>query len=53
MIIDGHAHSCGDFYDVDKLISILDELNVDKVVLCPGPKKLRQKSEFTKYFQYY
>lgn len=38
MIIDGHAHSRGYFYNVDKLISILDELNVDKVVLCPGPK---------------
>lgn len=38
MIIDGHAHSGGDFYDVHKLIAVLDELGVDKVVLLPGLK---------------
>lgn len=36
MIIDGHAHCCGDFYDAEKLISILDRNGVDKVVICPG-----------------
>jgi predicted TIM-barrel fold metal-dependent hydrolase len=36
MIIDGHAHASGEFSDPEKLISILDELGVEKVVLCPG-----------------
>lgn len=36
MIIDGHAHSCGVFYRAENIIKILDELRVDKVVLCPG-----------------
>jgi predicted TIM-barrel fold metal-dependent hydrolase len=37
MIIDGHAHSSGEFFDAEGIIRILDELGVDKVVLCPGP----------------
>jgi predicted TIM-barrel fold metal-dependent hydrolase len=36
LIIDGHAHSAGDFFDADKMIEIMDSLGVDKVVLCPG-----------------
>lgn len=36
MVIDGHAHSCGIFFSCDKIIKILDELKVDKVVLTPG-----------------
>lgn len=36
MIIDGHAHSSGVFYDSDHIVEKLDELGVDKVVLCPG-----------------
>ncbi|MFW9852490.1 MAG: amidohydrolase family protein [Candidatus Thorarchaeota archaeon] len=40
MIIDGHAHASGDFRDPEKLISILDSLGVDKIVLCPGPLEI-------------
>jgi len=36
MIIDGHAHATGVFADPDRLVSLLDSLGVDKVVLCPG-----------------
>jgi len=36
MIIDGHAHSCGIFYRVENIIKVLDDLGVDKVVICPG-----------------
>lgn len=36
MIIDGHAHTCGEFFEPEKIIAKLDELKVDKVVLCPG-----------------
>lgn len=36
MIIDGHAHSCGIFYRAENIITVLDEIGVDKVVLCPG-----------------
>lgn len=36
MIIDGHAHSCGNFFTVQGIVDTLDKLSVDKVVLCPG-----------------
>ena len=38
MIIDAHAHACGEFADPEKLTGILDTLGVDKVALCPGLK---------------
>jgi predicted TIM-barrel fold metal-dependent hydrolase len=38
MIVDAHAHACGEFADLRKLTQILDELRVDKVALCPGLK---------------
>ena len=38
MIIDAHAHACGEFADPKKLTGILDKLGVDKVALCPGLK---------------
>jgi predicted TIM-barrel fold metal-dependent hydrolase len=37
MIIDGHAHSSGEFWSGDGIVRVLDELEVDKVVLTPGP----------------
>jgi len=46
MIIDGHAHSCGDFYDADNVVRILDKLKVDKIVLCPGPLNDQKKYNF-------
>lgn len=36
MIIDGHAHALGEFSNVESIKTILDELKVDKIVLCPG-----------------
>jgi len=36
MIIDGHAHACGDFLTPESIINKLDSLGVDKVVLVPG-----------------
>ncbi|HUT80351.1 MAG TPA: amidohydrolase family protein [Candidatus Bathyarchaeia archaeon] len=36
MIIDGHAHAIGEFADPKRLFPILENLKVDKVVLCPG-----------------
>lgn len=36
MIIDSHAHACGPFLKPDKLIEILDNNGVDKLVLVPG-----------------
>ncbi len=38
MIIDAHAHACGEFANPRKLTEILDKLGVDKVALCPGLK---------------
>jgi predicted TIM-barrel fold metal-dependent hydrolase len=36
MIIDGHAHACGDYLSTQGILSLLDALGVDKVVLTPG-----------------
>jgi uncharacterized protein len=36
MLLDAHAHSCGNFLNADGIISALDKLGIDKVVLCPG-----------------
>ncbi|NHJ32471.1 MAG: amidohydrolase family protein [Asgard group archaeon] len=36
MIIDGHAHATAEFADPKTLKEIMDELNVAKIVLCPG-----------------
>jgi uncharacterized protein len=36
MLIDAHAHSCGNFLQADGIISALDRLGIDKVILCPG-----------------
>ena len=36
MIIDGHAHACGEYFDYESIMKVLDENNADKVVLCPG-----------------
>ncbi len=36
MIIDGHAHACGEYFDYESIIKMLDENKADKVVLCPG-----------------
>ena len=38
MIIDAHAHACGEFADPVKLTEVLDKLGVDKIALCPGLK---------------
>ncbi len=38
MIIDAHAHACGEFADPRKLTEILDKLEVGKVALCPRLK---------------
>ena len=39
MIIDGHAHTFGIFSQVRGLMEIMNELSVDKIVLCPGGTK--------------
>lgn len=36
MIIDGHSHQGGEYRDMQSIISVLDRLGVDKVVLCPA-----------------
>jgi predicted TIM-barrel fold metal-dependent hydrolase len=38
MIIDGHAHACGDFLHAENVVRILDANRVDKIVLVPGEK---------------
>ena len=36
MIIDGHAHACGDFLTPESIIKNLNQTGTDKVVLVPG-----------------
>ncbi len=36
MIIDGHAHACGEFLKSESIIDKLDKAGVDKVILVPG-----------------
>ena len=36
MIIDGHAHACGDFLTSEGILEKLNETGIDKVVLVPG-----------------
>jgi hypothetical protein len=38
MIVDAHAHACGEFAEPKKLTQFLDRLGVDKGALCPGLK---------------
>lgn len=36
MIIDGHAHACGDLLRADGILRVLDACEADRVVLVPG-----------------
>jgi predicted TIM-barrel fold metal-dependent hydrolase len=36
-IVDGHAHSAGEFYRGEDIVRTMDGLGVDTIVLCPGP----------------
>jgi hypothetical protein len=36
MIIDGHAHACGDFLTSESIIKKMDDAGIDKVILVPG-----------------
>jgi len=36
-VIDGHAHSAGEFFRGDDIVRTLDALGVEAVILCPGP----------------
>jgi uncharacterized protein len=36
MIIDGHAHACGEYLQAESIIHQLNTNHVDKVVLVPG-----------------
>jgi uncharacterized protein len=53
MIIDGHAHACGDFLTPEKINQTLLKNGVDKVVLVPGEfdsKKTYPFPNVAKYF---
>ena len=36
MIIDGHAHACGEYYSETEILEVLNANHASKVVLCPG-----------------
>lgn len=64
MIIDEHAHACGDYLTPEKIVKHLDQSNIDKVVLVPGElnsektysfpniAKLMPGLNITKFFNY-
>jgi predicted TIM-barrel fold metal-dependent hydrolase len=45
MIIDGHAHACGDYLTPESIIKNLNDNNVDLVILSPG--ELNSKKTYT------
>ncbi|MBM3296237.1 MAG: amidohydrolase [Candidatus Aminicenantes bacterium] len=54
MVIDGHAHTSGEFCWADEVARIMDELGVDKIILCPGPINTPKKwpvPDITKIFK--
>lgn len=55
MVIDGHAHACGDFLTVESIKKKLDELRVDKVILVPGEPGSDKNQDLPKntYFEPY
>lgn len=64
MIIDEHAHACGDYLTPEKIVKHLAQSNVDKVIVVPGElnsektyafpniAKLLPESNVTKFFNY-
>ena len=36
MIIDAHAHACGELYNIDGILNYLTNNKLDMIVLCPG-----------------
>ncbi len=46
MIIDVHAHACGNYLDADNIIAALDKNNIDRVILCPGEKDSKRSYNF-------
>jgi len=36
VLIDGHAHACGEYLTVAGILKKLEENSTDAVVLCPG-----------------
>lgn len=42
MIIDAHAHACGNYFDEKKILETLEKQNIDMVVLCPGEANSRR-----------
>ena len=64
MIIDGHAHACGDYLTPEKIVTHLAQSKVDKLVLVPGElnsektysfpnvAKLLPGLNITKFFNY-
>lgn len=53
MIIDGHAHACGDYLTAESIIRHLDQNKADKVVLVPGElnsAKTYELSDIASYF---
>lgn len=45
MIIDEHAHACGDYLTPEKIVKHLAQSNVDKVIMVPG--ELSSKKTYT------
>lgn len=54
MVIDGHAHTSGEFCRGEDVVRILDEAGADEIILCPGPINSPKKwpvPDITKIFK--
>jgi len=53
LVVDGHAHACGDYLTAESIIRYLDQNKADKVVLVPGElnsAKTYEISDIASYF---
>jgi len=53
MIIDGHAHACGDYLTPEKITQTLLENGTDKVVLVPGELDSKKTYSFPNVAKYF
>lgn len=45
MIVDAHAHACGELHNLGGIENYIDNNKLDKLVLCPGePKSIKNRS---------
>ena len=49
MIIDGHAHACGEYLNAGNIIADMNRNQVAKMILCPGEKDSNRSYNFPNF----